>query len=126
MDDWEGERTCYEYGDMPMMRVHPGHGDDFYTRELHPRGCPLRDERRLSLPQYLHPGRIREGQVRALTGYEDVLLETARLTEDQVELDEDAMGGLDAQLRVIMEHLTERPEVTITFSRLDTKKAGGA
>lgn len=36
MEDWEGVRTCYEYGDMPMMRVHPGYGDDFYTRELHP------------------------------------------------------------------------------------------
>ncbi|MCR4588545.1 MAG: carboxylesterase family protein [Lachnospiraceae bacterium] len=34
--DWEGVRECYEYGDMAMMRVHPGIGDDFYTKELHP------------------------------------------------------------------------------------------
>ena len=35
-EDWEGVRKCYEYGDMPMMRVHPGTGNDFYTKELHP------------------------------------------------------------------------------------------
>lgn len=35
-DNWEGVRKCYEYGDMPMMRVHPGTDDSFYKRELHP------------------------------------------------------------------------------------------
>ena len=33
---WEGIRKCYEYGDMPMMRIHPGTDDGFYKRELHP------------------------------------------------------------------------------------------
>lgn len=32
----KGDGLCYEYGDMPMMRIHPGLGDDFYTKELHP------------------------------------------------------------------------------------------
>ncbi len=22
-ENWEGIRKCYEYGDMPMMRIHP-------------------------------------------------------------------------------------------------------
>ncbi len=35
-ESWEGVRTCYEYGDMPMMRIHPGTDDSFYKRELHP------------------------------------------------------------------------------------------
>ena len=35
-EDWTGVRKCYEYGDMAMMRVHPGLDDDFYTKELHP------------------------------------------------------------------------------------------
>ena len=35
-ENWEGVKKCYEYGDMPMMRIHPGLGDDFYTKELHP------------------------------------------------------------------------------------------
>lgn len=36
LDSWEGVRQCYEYGDMPMMRIHPGTDDSFYKRELHP------------------------------------------------------------------------------------------
>lgn len=35
-ENWEGVRKCYEYGDMPMMRVHPGTDESFYKRELHP------------------------------------------------------------------------------------------
>lgn len=35
-EPWEGVRKCYEYGDTPMMRVHPGTDDSFYKRELHP------------------------------------------------------------------------------------------
>ena len=35
-EPWEGVRTCYEYGPMPMMRFHPGLDDAFYTKELHP------------------------------------------------------------------------------------------
>ena len=35
-EPWEGVRQCYEYGPMPMMRIHPGRDDAFYTKELHP------------------------------------------------------------------------------------------
>ncbi|MBE5883796.1 MAG: carboxylesterase family protein [Lachnospiraceae bacterium] len=35
-EDWDGIKKCYEYGDMPMMRIHPGTDDSFYKRELHP------------------------------------------------------------------------------------------
>lgn len=35
-EDWEDVKRCYEYGDMPMMRIHPGLDNDFYTKELHP------------------------------------------------------------------------------------------
>lgn len=35
-EPWDGIRKCYEYGDMPMMRIHPGIDDSFYKRELHP------------------------------------------------------------------------------------------
>ena len=35
-ESWEGVRKCYEYGDMPMMRIHPGTDDSFYKKELHP------------------------------------------------------------------------------------------
>ncbi len=36
LEPWEGVRNCYEYGPMPMMRIHPGSDDSFYTKELHP------------------------------------------------------------------------------------------
>lgn len=36
VESWEGVRKCYEYGDMPMMRIHPGTDDSFYKKELHP------------------------------------------------------------------------------------------
>lgn len=35
-EPWTGVRNCYEYGPMAMMRVKPGSGEDFYTKELHP------------------------------------------------------------------------------------------
>lgn len=35
-ESWEGVRKCYEYGDMPMMRIKPGTDDGFYKKELHP------------------------------------------------------------------------------------------
>ena len=63
---------------------------------------------------------------RALTGYGDSLAETARLTEAPVELDETALEELDARLRMLMERLPERPEVTVTCFRPDERKAGGA
>ena len=43
-EDWEGVKKCYEYGDMPMMRIHPGMGDDFYTKELHPTAADFRTD----------------------------------------------------------------------------------
>ena len=36
-ESWEGVKTCYEYGPMPMMRRNPGEDKNaFYTKELHP------------------------------------------------------------------------------------------
>ena len=62
----------------------------------------------------------------ALTGYEDAVEETARLTERQTILTEESKAMLDAKLRMIAEHLADLPEVAITHFVPDTKKAGGA
>jgi hypothetical protein len=61
----------------------------------------------------------------ALTGYDDAIEETARLTDMRVELDEAAKTILDKKLRIIQEHLNSQPEVTITYFRQDEKKEGG-
>ena len=61
----------------------------------------------------------------ALTGHEAAIKETARLTEAEIELDEDSKELLDIRLRQLQEHLAEHPEVSVTYFRPDEKKAGG-
>lgn len=62
----------------------------------------------------------------ALTGYDDAVKETARLTEDRVELDDTAKARIDEKLRIIKEHLSSKPKVTITYFQPDQKKLGGS
>ncbi|WP_104802945.1 hypothetical protein [Blautia marasmi] len=61
----------------------------------------------------------------ALTGHDAAIKETARLTEERVELDENAKAVLDEKLRLVQEVLTENPELTVTYFQADEKKAGG-
>lgn len=62
----------------------------------------------------------------ALAGYGAVLRETARRTERQVELDENAREALDLRLRLLLRALPDEPEVTVTYFRPDERKEGGA
>lgn len=59
----------------------------------------------------------------ALTGYEAVIKETARLTDERPMLTEDEVGELDTRLRLAMEL---DAEVTVTWFRPDDKKCGGS
>lgn len=61
----------------------------------------------------------------ALTGHEAAIKETARLTDERMELDESSKELLDVRMRFIREHLAEKPEVTVTFFEPDQKKCGG-
>lgn len=62
----------------------------------------------------------------ALTGFEAVITETARLTDRRIELDEDAKAAITRKLQTVMEHIREGPEITVTWFRPDGKKDGGA
>ena len=62
----------------------------------------------------------------ALTGHEAAIKETARLTEEEIELDENRKELLDLRLQYLQEHLSESPEVTVTYFKPDEKKSGGA
>ncbi len=61
----------------------------------------------------------------ALTGYDDAVEETARLTDEQYELSEDARNRLDEQIRLIAERIAEQPEVEVTHFVPDVLKDGG-
>ena len=59
----------------------------------------------------------------ALTGYDDVISETGRRTDAREEMDEVTARQLDAMLADIMEHLPEKPEVTLTVFEKDRRKS---
>jgi len=62
----------------------------------------------------------------ALTGYESVIKEAARLTDKRLELDESAKEALNERLQIIAARLGNCPEISITYFQPDAKKAGGA
>ena len=62
----------------------------------------------------------------ALTGHDAAIQETARLTAEFLELEEDRKAQLDEQLRLIMENLAQKPEVETTYYQPDERKSGGA
>lgn len=61
----------------------------------------------------------------ALTGYDDLVKETARITDQKVELDEYILDNLNERLCILKKNLSERVEVRITYFQEDLKKTGG-
>ena len=62
----------------------------------------------------------------ALTGYDAAIKETARLTDQKIELDDYEKEEINDKIQLIAEHLGEDFEVVITYFQPDSKKAGGA
>jgi len=62
----------------------------------------------------------------ALTGYDAAIKETARLTDERVELDEYTKDILNDRLQIIADWIKEHPEIAITYFQPDAKKNGGA
>ncbi|MBE5779761.1 MAG: hypothetical protein E7331_10600 [Clostridiales bacterium] len=62
----------------------------------------------------------------ALTGYEDAVEETARLTDVEAEVTDARREHINLCLSIIQEEIKKRPEVRIVYFRPDDKKAGGA
>lgn len=61
----------------------------------------------------------------ALTGYDSAIKETGRLTDERIELDEEALTALDRKYQLLMDVFDDAPEVTITYFQPDERKAGG-
>ncbi len=64
----------------------------------------------------------------ALTGHGDAIRETARLTEDQTDLDEDMLVRLDEKLAELARTAAAgvQPEAAVTYFEADERKKGGA
>lgn len=61
----------------------------------------------------------------ALTGYDEEIDETARLTTPRAAMSEDDLAALDAQLQRLLGAEGKHPAVTVIFFQPDAHKAGG-
>ena len=96
--------TTEKYGDIIHL-PHP-------VSEKHPR-MPMQDRAAQFSP------------FAALTGYEEAIYETGRLTEEKTELGEEEKAILDRKQQLLLEKLDERPTLTVTYFVPDEKKSGG-
>lgn len=62
----------------------------------------------------------------ALSGYEEAIEETARVTDERITLDESAVAKINDKLNEISEHFDEKWAVSITYFKPDQLKKGGA
>lgn len=62
----------------------------------------------------------------ALKGYEEAVVETARLTDSKIILDENEIEQLDCVLQYLFEHIKDKLEVSIVYFVPDERKSGGA
>ena len=76
-------------------------------------------------PMSMHQRAAQFSPFAALTGYDSAVQETARVTEQRRELEEDAMAELDSRLRLLELALETHPQVTVTFFQPDERKSGG-
>ena len=62
----------------------------------------------------------------ALTGYDDEVKETARLTNNKLIIDDDLKNNLDIKLQYIESIIKEKPLIKVTYFIPDKKKNGGS
>lgn len=87
----------------------------------------------INLPHHVSAKRARMSMVdrgaqfspfAALVGYDAAIAETARLTDDPIELADGGKAMVDEKLRLIAQ--MEQPSVTLTHFIPDSRKTGGA
>ena len=61
----------------------------------------------------------------ALTGYDDAIEETGRLTTDKIDLDEEIKNKINEKIKIIKNNLSSYPKVSIKYFIPDIKKEGG-
>ena len=61
----------------------------------------------------------------ALTGYDDAIKETSRLTDKKIEISDELKNELNQKIKFISDNIKLKPKVTITYFVSDNKKSGG-
>lgn len=89
----------------------------------------------INLPRHISPTRPKMPIIKraaqfapfaALTGHEDAIRETARLTHQKIELDEYIKESLSDTLYLIANQTKDPPNISITYFQPDKKKKGGS
>ena len=62
----------------------------------------------------------------ALTGHDDAIKETARITAERLNLDENSKAALDMRLQLLIRYMPEKPVIMFTYFKPDEKKNGGS
>ncbi len=62
----------------------------------------------------------------ALTRYDDAVTEAARITGEKIGLDESSQAALDMKQYILMDVISEQPEITVAYFKKDERKACGA
>lgn len=61
----------------------------------------------------------------ALTGYDNEVKETSRITDKRIDIDDGLREMLNAKLNYLNDHIKENPNISITYFVKDHKKEGG-
>lgn len=118
-----------------IQREHIRHHKRFRKKVSGTMKDPNRYDDMLNLPHHqskTHPKMTRYNRAAqfspfaALTGYEDTIAETARLTDCRLELDENAKAILDTKFLMIIDRLNDHQELEFTYYVPDRLKEGGS
>ena len=89
----------------------------------------------INLPNHVSPTRPRMSMIdraaqfspfAALTGYDAAIKETGRLTDERIELSEESRAALDRKQQFLLDHISDHPEISVTYFVHDERKSGGA
>lgn len=90
------------------------------------------DIKHLSRPQYddlppmsMHDRAAQFSPFAALVGYGDAVAETARLTDNRIELGEDMIDELNQSISQLLQTLDEQRQIKVIYFVPDEKKSGG-
>lgn len=73
----------------------------------------------------LHDRAAQFAPFKALSGHEEAIEETARLTEERILLDDTAIERINEKLAFMEEHISEKIPVSITYFQPEKAKSGG-